>query len=68
MTQEFDNKTRTKNLVICRGVATIPARFWEWAVCTSGEYTEEMCKQGWVKSSCLKYLSERQRSLLSEMP
>jgi hypothetical protein len=41
-------------------------RFWEWAVGTEEEFTEEMKAQGWIKSECKEYLSIEQLNYLSK--
>lgn len=53
-----------KKIIACRGDAYTPARFWEWAICTEEEFSSDLNKQGWVKSSCANYLNTKQLSLL----
>ena len=52
-------------LIICLGRANEPASFWDWAVCTKEEFTEDMKKEGWVLSETTKYLSKKQIEYLN---
>jgi len=45
-----------KKLILCKGNAFIPQRFWSWAVCLEKEYTDEMKAEGWSISTCRTYL------------
>jgi len=52
-------------IIICRGTANIPTRFWAWAVCVEEEFTKVMKEHGWVKSETTKYLTKEQLNYLN---
>jgi len=52
-------------IIICKGTANIPARFWCWIVCEE-EFTKDIKNQGFVKSECTKYLSREQLNFLND--
>jgi hypothetical protein len=51
-------------VIICRGSALIPARFWDRAVCSIEEYTKELKESGWVITQSRLYLNKDQLSYL----
>jgi len=55
-----------EKIIICKGEAFTPPRFWKWIVITEGGFTEIMKNHGWVKSECTKYLSSEQLTSLRE--
>lgn len=55
-----------KKIIICKGNANTPARFWNWAVGTEEEYTEDMKNEGWILSECIQYLTKEQLKYLNE--
>jgi hypothetical protein len=55
-----------KKIIISKGDAYTPERFWERAVCSEEEFTDTLKESGWVKSTCTKYLSTTQLAYLNE--
>ena len=53
-----------RKIIICKGSANIPARFWSWMVCIKEEFTEDVKNQGFVESECIKYLTLKQLDYL----
>lgn len=49
-----------EKIILCKGEAFTPPRFWKWIVITEAGFTEIMKNYGWVKSDCTKYLSSEQ--------
>jgi len=52
-------------IIICKGSANTPPRFWSWAVCAEEEFTEVMKEHGIVRSECTKYLTREQLDFLN---
>jgi len=60
------NMGRADKIIICKGTANIPPRFWSWIVCCEDEFTEDIKKQGFIKTECAKYLTLEQLKYLNE--
>ena len=55
---------KNRKMIICKGNAFIPERFWDWTVCFLTEYTEELKSQGWINRNNQRYLNEEQLAFL----
>jgi hypothetical protein len=53
-----------KKIILCRGSALYPARFWWWGVGYENEYTDKDKENGYIISACRKYLTKEQIEFL----
>lgn len=53
-------------IIITKGDALTPARFWERAVCEEHEFTDELKAEGWTETDSRTYLSDGQIAQLDQ--
>ncbi|MGX1195798.1 hypothetical protein [Metabacillus sp. SLBN-84] len=54
------------NIIVTKGNADTPPRFWARAICEKHELTEDLIKDGWIETSSRLFLSEAQLARLGE--
>lgn len=56
-----------EKIIISKGNAWTPARFWSWAVCTKEEFkNENYSNDGWIESKTTMYLDKEQLEFLQQ--
>ena len=54
-------------IIIVKGDALTPQRFWVKAVCEKDQFTEKLEDEGWVQTTNRKFLTDKQIAYLKQL-